>query len=199
MNRINSTRFMTQEELISQLTEIDLQMQESCEAGGVPLLIKDNKAYIDTEDNHTIIFGATGSKKTRLLGMPTVEILSRAGESFMVTDPKGEIYEKTVAAVSGRGYQVICLNLRELTKGETWNPLTLPYDYYHQGEKGKAVEMISEIAGMLAGHKADDPFWSNSTADVLTGLMLILMESADRDECHIKSVLALWDKSLNEK
>lgn len=199
MNRINSTRFMTQDELISQLKEIDLSVEEDCEAGGVPLLVKGNKAYVDTADNHTIIFGATGSKKTRLLGMPSVEILSRAGESFMVTDPKGEIYEKTATKVSKRGYQVICLNLRELTRGQTWNPLTLPYDYYHNGEKGKAVEMISEIARMLAGHKADDPFWTNSTADVLTGLMLVLMESARREESHIKSVLELWELYLSKK
>lgn len=199
MNRINDTRFMTQEELASQLTAIDINSKEEIEAGGVPLLAKDGKVYVDTEDNHTIIFGATGSKKTRLLGMPSVEILSRAGESFMVTDPKGEIYEKTAASVSDRGYQIICLNLRDLTKGETWNPLLLPYDYYHNGEKGKAVEMISEISRMLAGHKADDPFWTNSTADVLAGFMLILMESASREECHIKSVLALWEQYLEKK
>lgn len=199
MNRMNNTRFMTQEEMAAKLTAIDLSGKDECKAAGVPLFVKEGKAYVDTEDNHTIIFGATGSKKTRLLGMPSVELLSRAGESFMVTDPKGEIFEKTAATVSDRGYQVICLNLRDLPKGETWNPLSLPYDYYHNGERGKAVEMISEIARMLAGNKSDDPFWTNSTADVITGLMLILMESADREECHIKSVLALWEQYLGKK
>ena len=199
MNRMNSTRFMTQDELMKQLTAIDIENGSDCEAAGIPLLVKDKTAYVDTADNHTIIFGATGSKKTRLLGMPTVELLSRAGESFVVTDPKGEIYEKTVRNVSKRGYQIICLNLRELTKGETWNPLALPYDCYRAGEKGKAIEMISEIARMLAGHKSEDPFWTNSTADVLTGLMLILLEAADREECHIKSVLELWEQYLNNR
>lgn len=199
MNRMNTTRFMTQEELMAQLTAMDLENMADCDAAGVPLLVKDGKAYVDTTDSHTIIFGATGSKKTRLLGMPGVELLSRAGESFMVTDPKGEIFEKTAANVSKRGYQLICLNLRDLGKGETWNPLSLPYDYYHKGEKGKAIEMLSEIARMLAGHKEDDPFWSNSTADILTGLMLVLLESGEKSECHIKSVLSIWEQYLSER
>lgn len=199
MNRINATRFMTQEELMEQLVEIDLQSTETCGEGGIPLLVKDKKVYVDTGDNHTIIFGATGSKKTRLLGMPAVDILSRAGESFMVTDPKGEIYERTVDDVTAREYQVFCINLRDFKKGVTWNPLSLPYDYYHGGQKSKAVELVSEIAKMLAGEGFQDPYWSETAADVITGLMMILLESANREECNMKSVLSLWEQYLNDK
>lgn len=199
MNRMNTTRFMTQEELMQHLTEIDLGQQENCQAGGVPLLVRNHKAYVDTGDNHTLIFGATGSKKTRLLGMPTVEILSRAGESFLVTDPKGEIYEKTSESVQQRGYQVYCLNLRDFRSGASWNPISLPFDYYQQGDKSKAVEMISELARMIVGENVQDPFWSNTAADVITGLILILLEIADKEECNIKSVLSLWEQYLENK
>ncbi|MGN0366124.1 MAG: VirD4-like conjugal transfer protein, CD1115 family [Suilimivivens sp.] len=199
MNRINATRFMTQEEMMERLVEIDLKETGGFSQAGIPLLVKDQKAYVDVEDNHTIIFGATGSKKTRLFGMPSVEILSRAGESFVVTDPKGEIYQRTVENVTQRGYQIYCLNLRDFKQGVTWNPLTLPYDYYHGGEKSKAVEMVSELAGMLAGESLQDPFWSETARDVLTGFMMILLESAQREECNIKSVLALWEQYLDEK
>lgn len=190
MNRMNTTRFMTQEEFMAQLTEIDLRSSEVYEAGGVPLLVKNQKAYVDTSDSHTIIFGATGSKKTRLLGMPSVEILSRAGESFVVTDPKGEIYEKTVMSVQKRGYKVQCINLRDFKKGVAWNPLILPYDCYHRGEKSKAVEMVSEIGKMIVGEGLEDPFWTTTAADVVTGLMLILLECADREECNIVAPLS---------
>ncbi len=199
MNRINNTRFMTQEEMKTRLTVIDLHDKADCPKGGIPLLVKDGKAYVDAEDNHTIIFGATGSKKTRLFGMPSVELLTRAGESFVVTDPKGEIYERTSEVVKQRGYQVYCLNLRNLRRGDTWNPLRLPYDYYNHGEKGKAIEMISEFARLLAGENVQDPFWTNTATDVLVGLILILLESADREECHLKSVLELWERYLSDK
>ena len=199
MNRMNTTRFMSQEELMQKYTEIDLSREEPCPAGGVPLLVKNQKAYVDTEDNHTMIFGSTGSKKTRLLGIPTVEILSRAGESFIVTDPKGEIYAKTAKSIQRKGYRTYCLNLRELKEGVTWNPLLVPYEFYCQGNAGKAVEMVYEMARMIVGEKSEDPFWSNTTIDVITGLMVILLENADKEECNIKSVLALWSQYVESK
>lgn len=199
MNRINATRFMTQEEMKSKFHGISLAGGEPCNSAGIPLLVSDRTVHMDTEDSHTIIFGATGSKKTRLFGMPSVELLSRAGESFIVTDPKGEIYERTAVDVASRGYQIYCLNLRDLCKGSTWNPLALPYDYYHNGEKSKAYEMVSEFARLLAGDSGPDPFWANTATDVIVGLILILLESAERTECHLKSVLELWEMYLNNK
>lgn len=199
MNRINATRFMTQEEMKEKLYGVSLTDIGPCEAAGIPLLVSDNTVYMDTEDNHTIIFGTTGSKKTRLFGMPAIEMLSRAGESFVVTDPKGEIYERSAANVAARGYQIYCMNLRDFQKGITWNPLALPYDFYHNGEKSKAVEMVCEFARLLTGDGGQDPFWANTATDVITGLILILLESAQRSECHMKSVLELWDAYLAHK
>lgn len=199
MNKINATRFMSQRELAAQLTELDLNHMEECTRGGIPLLVKDGKVYVDAEDHHTLIFGSTGSKKTRFFGMPAVKILSSAGESFLVTDPKGEIYERTAAETAARGYQVLCLNLRDFHNGVTWNPLLLPYDCYHSGNRGKAVEMVSELAAMIIGENMQDPFWSNTAADVLVGLMLVLLESAEREECNVKSIFSLWDQYLDNR
>lgn len=198
MDRMNGTRFISQEELKERLTEIDLE-KENYISGGVPLVVRDGKAYVDAGDSHTIIFGATGSKKTRLLGMPAVEILSGAGESFVITDPKGEIYDKTAQNVRQRGYQVFCLNLRDFKKGSTWNPLALPFDLYRNGERSKAVEMVSELAGMIVGNNFEDPFWAHSSADVVTGFMLILLDKAPREKCNIKSMIALWTQYLDER
>ncbi|MCM1044220.1 MAG: type IV secretory system conjugative DNA transfer family protein [Candidatus Gastranaerophilales bacterium] len=198
MNKMNGTKFISQEELKENLVEIDLEKKEY-PYGGVPLSVQNGKAYVDAGDSHTIIFGATGSKKTRLLGMPMVEILSGAGESFVITDPKGEIYDKTVENVQRRGYQVFCINLRDFKAGNTWNPLALPYDFYRNGEKGKAVEMVSELSKMIIGEDLEDPFWTNSAADVITGLMLILLEKAKREECNIKSLITLWSQYLDSR
>lgn len=198
MNRMNGTKFISQEEFEKKLTEIDLEKEEYI-SGGVPLAVQNGKAYVDAGDSHTIIFGATGSKKTRLLAMPMVEILSGAGESFVITDPKGEIYDKTVENVQQRGYQIFCLNLRDFKKGNTWNPLALPYDFYQNGERGKAVEMISELSGMIIGEDLKDPFWTNSARDVLTGFMLILLEKAKREECNIKSLITLWSQYMDSR
>lgn len=63
MNRINATRFMTQEEMKEKYYSVSFENGEEYETGGIPLLVSDKKIYMDTEDNHTIIFGSTGSKK----------------------------------------------------------------------------------------------------------------------------------------
>ena len=125
MKRINSTRFLTQDELAERLTPLDIDGDEY-PVGGIPLLIKDKKIYVDATDSHTMIYGATGSKKTRMFAMPSLGIFARAGESFVVTDPKGELFLRTVGDVSEHGYEVCCVNLRDLKNGVTWNPLNLP-------------------------------------------------------------------------
>ena len=104
---------------------LDLQETQYAQ-GGVPLLTMGDKVYVDASDSHTIIFGATGSKKTRMFAMPSLRIFARAGESFVVTDPKGELYQRTSGEVVQMGYEVCCLNLRDMECGESWNPLDLP-------------------------------------------------------------------------
>jgi len=129
MNRLNGTRFLTQDELAKTLVAVDMNA-DSYPVGGIPMLVKDGKIYIDAADSHTMIFGATGSKKTRMFAMPSVGIFARAGESFVVTDPKGEIYDRTIGDVVSYGYESNCINLRDFKAGVTWNPFALPYRYY---------------------------------------------------------------------
>jgi len=81
--------------------------------GGIPLISDGHTIYVDKSDTHTIIFGSTGSKKTRLFGMPLINILAMAGESFITTDPKGELFNKTSGLVADKGYNTIVLNFRD--------------------------------------------------------------------------------------
>lgn len=199
MNRLNSTRFMTQEEFAKQFVELNMNA-ETYPVGGIPMLVKDKKIYIDDQDSHTIIFGATGSKKTRMFVMPSIGILARAGESFVVTDPKGELYERTIGDVVAHGYQSCCLNLRNFRAGVTWNPLALPYRYYHNGKKAKAVEFAIEMAKMIIGEEmTDDAFWPTTAVDVLSGFILLLFEKANEEECHFKALFELWNSYVSDR
>lgn len=64
--------------------------------GGVPLgyIPEEGAIYVDSQDSHTIVYGATGSLKTRSIVMPTIKILADAGESMIINDCKGELYER---------------------------------------------------------------------------------------------------------
>lgn len=199
MNRLNSTRFMTQEEFSKQFVELDMK-EEKYSIGGIPMLVKDNKVYIDAEDSHTIIFGATGSKKTRMFVMPSIGIFARAGESFVVTDTKGELYERTIDDVTAHGYKSCCLNLRNFRDGVTWNPLALPYRYYHNGKKAKAMEFATEMAKMIIGQDmTGDAFWPTTAIDVFCGFILLLFEKASEEECHFKGLLELWNSYISNR
>lgn len=200
MNQVNDTRFMTQEEFAAEFTELDLE-RAHYKAAGLPFLVKENTVYADTSDNHTIIFGATGSKKTRLLVMPSVELLCRAGESFIVTDPKGEVYQRTAERARKAGYQVQCLNLRDVTNSKSRNPLELPYRYYHEGKKSKAMVMVAQLVAMIVPDENEkDRFWVDSSRNIITGFILLLMEHVeDASDCNFQNLMELWESYLGNK
>ena len=198
-NRINSTRFLNQEELASQLLELDIN-EEKYPMGGIPLLTMGDKIYVDATDSHSIIFGATGSKKTRMFAMPSIGIFARAGESFVVTDPKGELYQRTAGEVAEMGYDVCCLNLRDMEAGESWNPLYLPYILYHNGARARAMELVQELAVMMADEDAhDEKFWIYTTVDVLCGLIYYLFETEDGENCTFANINKLWESYIDRR
>lgn len=203
MNKVNSTAFVPQEEMAKSLYALDLaalrtkrntnEEKRPWERAGIPLVVDDNKIYVDDTDSHTVIFGSTGSKKTRMFVMPGVEMLSRAGESFFVADPKGEVHKRTVAGVKSRDYDVNCLNLRDFSKGKGWNPFVLPYDLYHSGNRSKAFELVGDIANVLFKTESDnDFFWASTALNVMTGFILLMFEIGDKEDCNLKNLIELW-------
>ena len=160
-------------------------------AAGFPLVYdrKKNLVYVDNGEYHSLVIGATGSGKTSRIIDQQVNLLGKAGESMVVTDPKGEIYAKHGEMLKDLGYDVIVVNFRDPKNGSCWNPYTLPYKYYKEGNQDKANELLNDMAINIASdEKADDPFWTNSAADYLTGLSLGMFEDAKEDEISISTV-----------
>jgi len=159
------------------LTEIDIShcmdVSLNLEKTGAPMLCVDGKAYVDAEDSHTIIFGSTGSKKTRVMIMPTVRLLALANESMIVVDPKAELYDRTAADLQDRGYEIYAINFRDPSYGNSWNPLHIPYVFYQSGAKDRAYEFVNDIVIniMKDSISTKDPFWDYTAADLLFGLI----------------------------
>ena len=169
---------------------VSLTAKESV-AAGFPLVYdkKKNLVYVDNGEAHSLVIGATGSGKTQMVINPLVSILAKKGESMVITDPKGEIFEKNGEMLKNLGYDVIVVNFRDPKNGSCWNPYTLPYKYYKEGNQDKANELLNDMAINIASdEKADDPFWTNSAADYLTGLSLGMFEDANEDEISISTV-----------
>lgn len=165
--------------------------------GGVPLFYENDSVYIDNTDTHTFIVGATGSKKTRLIGMPSLQLFVRAGESFIASDPKGELYERTYSLLQEQGYNVIVINLRDPKKSNGWNPFTVPYKLLKSDQRDRCIEIVTDMANcIIQGNLSREPYWENSAADLLTGLILIMLECAEENEIHLKSLRTLYTDAL---
>lgn len=169
---------------------VELTAKESAYAG-FPLVYdkKKNLVYVDNGESHSLVVGATGSGKTTMIINPLVNLLAKKGESMVISDPKGEIFEKNGEMLKDLGYNVIVVNFRDPKNGSCWNPYTLPYKYYKEGNKDKANELLNDMAiNITSDEKTDDPFWTNSAADYLTGLSLGMFEDASEDEISISTV-----------
>jgi len=187
------SRWATKSEIIKNDSIEMLNIEdEEFNAGGMPFIVEDDKVFIDNSEAHSLIFGSTGSGKTRRLVFPLLNILSRAKESIVVTDPKGELYYNTKELFKSKGYNVISINFLEPHKGNAWNPLEIPYKLYLSGNKDKAIEMIYDLGMNIFvddTNKNQDPFWEYSASNYFSGLVLALFEDAEEKEINLNSVI----------
>ena len=194
------TRWATQEEIRRSGTHIHL-LDEDYGAAGLPLLSNGVDAYVDNEDTHSLIFGATGSKKTRLFCMPMLNMFAKAGESFIVSDPKGELYARTSGLVKEKGYKTVVLNFRNIGVGDMWNPLALPYELYNAGDEETGISMLNDFVATIAEPQyknTKDVFWVEMAASFALANLLLLMEAGKPEEVNVASLARLC-ASDNEK
>ena len=193
VNSNQETRWATIDEIRNSSTYIDLN-KSSYPVAGLPLLSDAEEAYVDGEDTHTLIFGSTGSKKTRLVCMPLINMMTRAGESFIVTDPKGELYDRTSGMAKKNGYRIVVLNFREIGKGDMWNPLAIPYELYHAGQENAAVAMLNDFVTTIAEPQFEtskDIFWPNMASSLALANLLLLMECAKPEQVNVSNLAYL--------
>ncbi len=161
------------------------------EHAGVALINDGKKIYVDDSEYHNLVIGSTGSGKTTAIIYPMIELLSKHGESMIITDPKGELYEKKSNMLRAKGYKIILLNFRDPGRGNTWNPLTLPYRLWKNGNQDKAIELLDDLALNILydeSNKNADPFWEKTSADYFSGLTLGLFEDAKEEEINLNSI-----------
>lgn len=156
-----------------------IHIRENFAAAGMPLLSDGENLWVDTSDNHTIIYGSSGSKKTRTIIMPTVMSLLQAGETIIVTDPKGELYDCCGGMAKKYGYRQVVLDFRTRA-GHRWNPLLEPYRLYKDKQtRDDGISMLSNYLGALSAvNVVNDPFWNSTGLALLLGCALVLFEAA---------------------
>ncbi len=184
------SRWAKDKEIKQELERVGI-LEENISCAGVPLILNSDEMWVDNSEYHSLIIGATGSGKTQTVILPMVHSLAKARESMIITDPKGEIYEKTSMMLRDRGYQILLLNFRDPQNGNAWNPMTLPYRMYQEGNQDKAIELLDDLALNILydeSNKNADPFWEKTSADYFSGVALGLFEDAKEEEININSI-----------
>ena len=183
------SRWCKDKEMKKTLCEVDISA-DTIEHAGIAIISDGKKMWVDDGEAHNLVVGATGSGKTQIVSFPMIKLLAKAGESMIMTDPKGELYEKTAEMLKEKGYNIIVLNFRDPQKGNAWNPMNLPYKLYQEGNMDKSVELLDDLAlNILYDEKnSGDPFWEKSGADYFSGLALGLFEDAEEDQINLNSM-----------
>lgn len=113
-------------------------------------------------NNNTLILGGSGSGKTRGFVMPNI---LQAHSSYVITDPKGEILEKSGHFLEKiKGYKIRVLNLDNKEASDCYNP----FMYIHPERAGYEERVMSLIEVIIintdGGEKrgGSDPFWDKA-------------------------------------
>jgi len=164
--------------------------EQHVEGAGIPLINDGKELWVDNSDYHTMIIGTTGSGKTETIVKPMVNLLAKKGESMVINDPKGELYKYCGDYLKSQGYNIVVLNFREPDQGNAWNPLTMPYYYFKQGNMDKATELVEDIANniLVDPKNKDSAFWEKSAADYFSALAIGLFRDGKEEEINFNSI-----------
>lgn len=164
---------------------------EVVNAAGIPLINDGKNIWVDNGAYHNLVIGSTGSGKTQTIVKPMVNLLAKKGESMIITDPKGEIYKYSASYLKEKGYKIVVLNFREPQRGNSWNPLTVPFKYYRDGNQDKAIELLNDIALNIIydpSNKNESDFWEKASAAYFSALALGLFKDAKEEEVNLNSI-----------
>jgi len=184
------SRWAKKNEVKKQLKKVDPKAY-TADAAGITVINDGKYMWVDDGEAHNIVVGSTGSGKTQIVVFPMVHSLAKKGESMIITDPKGEIYEQTANMLKERGYNIVILNFRNPQNGNAWNPMGLPYKLYKEGNIDKSIELLDDLALNILYEEKNgnaDPFWEKSAADYFTGLALGLFEDATEEQVNLNSM-----------
>ena len=144
-------------------------------------------------EGHAMILGVSGSGKSRRGTIPMVLSVLQNGESAVIVDPKGELYNNTLSMVP-EDYEVHVIDFRDFfdINAEGWNPLMTPYVLYKSDDprdRHIAEEMIENLAySMYPKAPNTDPFWVDEARNVFLAAVYGLFEAGKVSEINLASV-----------
>lgn len=154
--------------------EYDMNSKEPNKYAGLGIEIEQDSngcvkgAIVDGKDTNTIVVSNTGSGKTRRILSQYIISCIFALQSFIIHDPKGELYAFFYKLLRKKGFNIRVLNLREPMTGDRLNFLQEAAILWKQGREGRAIEIARGVAETLYLPLEDknDKFWTQTAINL---------------------------------
>jgi len=151
----------------------------------------DVRALVDSDDIHCLMIGASGVGKTAYFLYPNLEYACASGMSFLALDTKGDL-ARNYGSIASKyyGYQVSVIDLRNPTRSDGFNFLTLVNQYMDKVRKkpndlasrAKAEKYAKILAKTIINPSGDtsqygeNAFFYDSAEGLLAAVVLLLAE-----------------------
>ena len=136
---------------------------------------KKEKIYCIDSNTHTIGIGATRSGKSRCLVLQSIGLLGLAGESMVITDPKGELYDYTSSYLEELGYKLRTLDFKDTRKSDRYNFLQPVIDALEKGDIQDAIDKVWDITeSLMPENEKGEPIWKNGEASIIASSIFIV-------------------------
>ena len=102
--------------------------------------------------------------------------------SYVFTDPKGELYDKTAGYLKSQGYEIKVLNLVNPSNSDGYNPLM-----HISSELDVDVIANTIVKGQKAEAGGSDPYWDDMAEMLLKALIYYLIAKRPEEEQNLAS------------
>ncbi len=170
-------------------TDIEHGSSDWSENGEQYSVLSKNKGIILAQNNYlptdkrgnvnVLVVGGSGSGKSASYSIPNAyQMLG----SYVFTDPKGELYDKTAGFLRQNGYEIKVLNLVNPTNSDGYNPLM-----HISSEIDVDVVANTIVKGQSAEGGKSDPYWDDMAEMLLKALIYYLMAVRPEEEQNLAS------------
>ena len=148
------------------------------------ILAEGNYLPVDKRGNvNVLVVGGSGSGKSASYSIPNA--YQQLG-SYVFTDPKGELYDRTAGYLKENGYKIKVLNLVHPQYSDGYNPLM-----HISSEIDVDVIANTIVKGQKTEGSNSDPFWDDSAEMLLKALIYYLMATRPEEEQNLASCAEL--------
>lgn len=148
------------------------------------ILAEDNYLPVDKRGNvNVLVVGGSGSGKSASYSIPNAHQMLG---SYVFTDPKGELYDRTAGYLKQHGYEIKVLNLVNPQCSDGYNPLM-----HISSEIDVDVIANTIVKGQKTDGGGSDPFWDDSAEMLLKALIYYLMATRPEEEQNLASCAEL--------